>query len=99
MHLRICKADHSRTVVNWCMRKDDIAQKITAEFTFLVLKGVEDLGSKNSTESAWDPVWMQISGLEGLFNFARCSKGYRELLKRLPNMTRLFEGFQSVLSK
>lgn len=90
---------NSRTVVNWCLRKEDIARKITAEFTFLVIKGVEDLGSKNAMESAWDPVWMQIQGLEGLFNFARCSKGYRELLKRLPTMARSFQAFESVLSR
>jgi hypothetical protein len=85
-------------VLNWCRRKN-VARKIAAKFTFLVMKGVEDPGSRKSTESAWDPVWMQIAGLEGLFNLARCSKGYRKLLKRLPNISKIFEGFESVLSK
>jgi hypothetical protein len=98
----LVKLADSKVVVDCCLREGTYTRDLAEGFASSVLLGLECFCEKKS-RSFKGPFTALTSllqvGLQGFVNFAKSSRSFREAMKQLPNLARLFEGFESILSK
>jgi hypothetical protein len=98
----LVKLADSKVVVDCCLREGAYARDVAEGFASSVLLGLECFCEKKSRsfEGPFTALTSLLQeGLQGFVNFAKSSRSFREAMKQLPNLARLFEGFASILSK
>lgn len=86
----------SKVVVECLMKDASNAGMLAKEFEFNISLGLETLFSEKGEAGKTPPVYFREIGLNGLVNFSRSSRVFREALRQLPNLATLFKNLEFV---